>query len=92
MFDVTILSALVASAEQNDKFTSPLTEIDTISRTMIDPHLGEATACMFHISKIAIASPSNPVGNLGRSLAISQSTEPIGKIHRLPNLKDLSFI
>jgi hypothetical protein len=86
------LGAFVASAEQNDEFITPLAEIDTIAGAIIDSHFGEATTCMFHISKISIACPPNPVSDLCRRLAISQSIEPIGKLNRLPNLEELSFI
>jgi hypothetical protein len=92
MLDIAILGAFVTPAKQNNQFITALAEINAIAGAMIDPHFGESSACMFHIPKITIASPSDPVDDFGRSPAITQRFEPFGKLNRLPNLENVSFI
>jgi hypothetical protein len=92
VIESALLSAFVTPAKQDDEFASALIEIDAIARPMIDPHFREASACMFHISKIAIASSSNPVDDFGRGLAITQRIKPFDKLCCFPNLKGLSFV
>jgi hypothetical protein len=56
-FDVFRLSALVATAKQNDDRASPLLKINTVAGTVVDAQLADALANWLSIASMPLSQP-----------------------------------
>src|SRR4051812_12521787 len=62
-FDIPILTALVAAAEQNDDLAGLLDEIDPVAGADMQAQLADAITDRAHVAKIASGEPVDPPGD-----------------------------
>jgi hypothetical protein len=85
-FDVILLRALIAAAEQNDQQPSPLDVVDPVAGPKIDLHLDDASADAPRIAGVSFLQPMNSVKNLCATLLVSQATQPDREFFSTTNL------
>jgi hypothetical protein len=70
--NVAILLPFVATAQQHDDRLAAPDEIDTVTGTLIDPHLRYATTYRLHIARIAERKPADTCGDARACVAIPE--------------------
>jgi hypothetical protein len=87
MVDIRILSALVATRQQDDQHWPTANEIQAVTRPMIDAHLGNAITHGPHIAEIAANGPIKSGMNPGYGLPILETGQPNSKSFALNDFK-----
>src|SRR5258708_27283656 len=87
--DILGLSALVATAEQDDQKTRVLHIIDPVSGAVVDTKLADALAHRHDVAGIAERQAANPTGDLGLGASVSQAREPFREGPGLANFNHL---
>jgi hypothetical protein len=82
-FDVPILAALVASADQDDYRTALLYEVDAVTRAVVYPQLPDPPAHVSNVAWIAQRHPPYPQVYARPSAPVTQPGKPASVLLRL---------